>query len=68
MTCLIARGCVRIAFAIAIATCIGCSTNRSPTHLDETSNDLWVLTHRDSRHLRRVATVFTHLAQAIVLP
>jgi len=36
--------------------------------LDETSNDLWVLTHRDSRHLRRVATVFTHLAQAIVLP
>ena len=35
--------------------------------LDETSNDLWVLTHRDSRHLRRVATVFSHLAGALTL-
>ena len=36
--------------------------------LDETSNELWLLTHRDSRHLRRVATVFGHLARELALP
>ena len=35
--------------------------------LDETSNELWLLTHRESRHLRRVATVFGHLAQELAL-
>ena len=35
--------------------------------LDETANELWLLTHRDSRHLRRVATVFGHLARELAL-
>jgi len=35
--------------------------------LAETANELWILTHRDSRHLRRVSTVFTHLARTVVL-
>jgi DNA-binding transcriptional LysR family regulator len=36
--------------------------------LDETANDLWLLTHREARHLRRVATVFGHLARTLALP
>lgn len=35
--------------------------------LDECATDLWLLTHPESRHLRRVATVFSHLAQNIKL-
>lgn len=30
--------------------------------------DLWLLTHPESRHLRRISTVYGHLAQSIVLP
>lgn len=35
--------------------------------LDEGKTDLWLLTHSESRHLRRVSTVFTHLSRAILL-
>lgn len=35
--------------------------------LDDYQTQLWLLTHVESRHLRRVATVFTHLAQQIEL-
>jgi DNA-binding transcriptional LysR family regulator len=35
--------------------------------LDECQTDLWLLTHTESRHLRRVSTVFSHLAQALEL-
>ncbi|QLI82520.1 LysR family transcriptional regulator [Chitinibacter fontanus] len=35
--------------------------------LVECATDLWLLTHPESRHLRRVATVFSHLAQHIQL-
>jgi DNA-binding transcriptional LysR family regulator len=35
--------------------------------LEETGNDLWILAHRDARHLRRVAAVYAHLAQALSL-
>jgi DNA-binding transcriptional LysR family regulator len=35
--------------------------------LDETSNELWLLAHRESRHLRRVSTVFAHLARELHL-
>jgi DNA-binding transcriptional LysR family regulator len=35
--------------------------------LDECQTELWLLTHTESRHLRRVATVFTHLSQSLVL-
>jgi DNA-binding transcriptional LysR family regulator len=35
--------------------------------LDECQTELWVLTHTESRHLRRVSTVFSHLAQTLVL-
>lgn len=31
--------------------------------LDECQTELWLLTHTESRHLRRVSTVFSHLAQ-----
>lgn len=36
--------------------------------LDEAETDLWLLTHVESRHLRRVGAVYTHLAQALMLP
>jgi DNA-binding transcriptional LysR family regulator len=35
--------------------------------LDECQTELWLLTHPESRHLRRVATVYGHLAQTLVL-
>jgi DNA-binding transcriptional LysR family regulator len=35
--------------------------------LEETANELWLLTHRDARHLRRVSTVFGYLARELVL-
>jgi DNA-binding transcriptional LysR family regulator len=35
--------------------------------IDECATDLWLLTHPESRHLRRVATVFSHLAQSMQL-
>lgn len=36
--------------------------------LDEAQTDLWLLTHPEARHLRRVGAVYAHLAQAISLP
>jgi DNA-binding transcriptional LysR family regulator len=36
--------------------------------LEDAATDLWLLTHPESRHLRRVATVYTHLAGALALP
>lgn len=35
--------------------------------LDACESQLWLLTHPESRHLRRIQTVATHLAQAIEL-
>jgi DNA-binding transcriptional LysR family regulator len=35
--------------------------------LDECQTELWLLTHTESRHLRRVSAVFGHLAQHLVL-
>lgn len=35
--------------------------------LDECQTELWLLTHTESRHLRRVSTVFNHLSQNIRL-
>ncbi|MBA3592565.1 MAG: LysR family transcriptional regulator [Pseudomonadota bacterium] len=35
--------------------------------LDECQTELWLLTHTESRHLRRVSTVFTHLARHMAL-
>jgi len=35
--------------------------------IDECQTELWLLTHPESRHLRRVATVFGHLAKSIDL-
>ena len=35
--------------------------------LDECQTELWLLTHAESRHLRRVSTVFSHLAKRMVL-
>jgi DNA-binding transcriptional LysR family regulator len=36
--------------------------------LDECETELWLLTHPESRHLRRVAVVYAHLAQAVAMP
>ena len=36
--------------------------------LDECETELWLLTHPDARHLRRVGTVYSHLAQTIHMP
>lgn len=35
--------------------------------LDECQTELWLLTHAESRHLRRVAAVFSHLSQNLLL-
>ncbi|MCP3024652.1 LysR family transcriptional regulator [Cupriavidus basilensis] len=35
--------------------------------LDECDTDLWLLTHPESRHLRRIATVVSHLAEHVRL-
>ena len=35
--------------------------------LDECQTELWLLTHTESRHLRRVSTVFSHLSQRLLL-
>jgi DNA-binding transcriptional LysR family regulator len=36
--------------------------------LEEAETQLWLLTHPESRHLRRVSTVYGHLLQALALP
>lgn len=36
--------------------------------LHECETELWLLTHPESRHLRRVSTVYAHLAQAMAMP
>lgn len=36
--------------------------------LDECETDLWLLTHPESRHLRRVGAVYAHLARTMTLP
>ena len=36
--------------------------------LDECETDLWLLTHPESRHLRRVGAVYSHLAQTVRMP
>jgi len=36
--------------------------------LEDAETELWLLTHPEARHLRRISAVYTHLAQAIVLP
>ncbi len=35
--------------------------------IDECQTELWLLTHPESRHLRRVSTVFRHLAETMTL-
>jgi DNA-binding transcriptional LysR family regulator len=35
--------------------------------LDEAQTELWLLAHTESRHLRRVSAVFSHLSHAIAL-
>jgi DNA-binding transcriptional LysR family regulator len=35
--------------------------------LDECQTELWLLTHTESRHLRRVSTVFSHLSHTLQL-
>lgn len=36
--------------------------------LTDAETDLWLLTHPESRHLRRVSAVYGHLAQSLALP
>jgi len=36
--------------------------------LGDCETDLWVLTHPESRHLRRIAVVAEHFVRAIALP
>jgi DNA-binding transcriptional LysR family regulator len=36
--------------------------------LEDAETELWLLTHPQARHLRRIAAVYAHLSQAIVLP
>jgi DNA-binding transcriptional LysR family regulator len=36
--------------------------------LEDGQTELWLLTHPESRHLRRVAAVYGHLAQVMTLP
>lgn len=36
--------------------------------IDECQTELWLLTHTESRHVRRVSTVYGHLARLLCLP
>ena len=36
--------------------------------LDECETELWLLTHPESRHLRRVSAIYSHLAQTMKMP
>jgi DNA-binding transcriptional LysR family regulator len=36
--------------------------------LDECQTELWLLTHAESRHLRRVGAVYSHLAHSLTMP
>ncbi len=36
--------------------------------IDECETDLWLLTHPEARHLRRVGAVYGHLAQTLQMP
>ncbi len=36
--------------------------------LEDAETELWLLTHPESRHLRRVSTIYSHLAQAMHMP
>jgi DNA-binding transcriptional LysR family regulator len=36
--------------------------------LDESETELWLLTHPEARHLRRVGAVYTHLAESMSMP
>ena len=36
--------------------------------LEDAETDLWLLTHAEARHLRRVQTVYRHLAETLRLP
>lgn len=36
--------------------------------LDECETELWLLTHPEARHLRRVGAVYSHLADTLALP
>lgn len=36
--------------------------------LDEAQTELWLLTHSEARHLRRVGTVYRHLAETLRMP
>jgi DNA-binding transcriptional LysR family regulator len=36
--------------------------------LDDCQTELWLLTHPEARHLRRVATVYRHLSESLQLP
>jgi DNA-binding transcriptional LysR family regulator len=36
--------------------------------IEECQTELWLLTHADSRHLRRVSVVYSHLAKHLTLP
>lgn len=36
--------------------------------IDECQTELWLLTHPEARHLRRVATVYRHLTENLMLP
>jgi hypothetical protein len=38
------------------------------TEIEECQTELWLLTHTDSRHLRRVSVVYRHLADHLALP
>lgn len=35
--------------------------------LEDAETELWLLTHPESRHLRRISATYTHLAQALML-
>jgi DNA-binding transcriptional LysR family regulator len=35
--------------------------------IDECTTELWLLTHPEGRHLRRVATVYAHLSKQLAL-
>ena len=57
-----------LALGLGMSTADGTMPTNGVQPLASAETDLWLLTHPESRHLRRVAAVYAHLARTLSLP
>ena len=58
----------RVAEPAALARDAGPQLKALTEPLESCESTLWLLAHPESRHLRRIAAVYQHLADAVRLP